>query len=294
MHSFLYFLFSIKVALCSCGAEVKRSGFGRGRPMYTVRKLGQLPMAVNESSGLVFRGVDRHTGQRMFWTHNDSGGKPTLYGVSEQGVLVDSLPLPSLTNVDWEDLAQQDSTALFIGDIGNNANSRQELRIYRVDLKNPLTVNETRFRYAGLTGPTGVYSPHNADSEALIYYNDHLYTVSKNRSPTNRFAKLYRIPARSGAFTATAIDSIYIRSMVTGGAISPDRKTIALVTYGKMFLFGISGDTLTFSKPLSCIRVPRGQTEALCFVSATDLVMSNEKGTLFLLQRKREKNLASQ
>ena len=212
-----------------------------------------------------------------------------LYGVSENGTLIDSLPLPSVTNIDWEDLAQQDSSTLFIGDIGNNANNRQPLTIYPINPATASVLSEIQFRYSHAQGPTGVYSQHNADSEALIYYRNRLYVFSKNRSLTDRYVKLYSMPTLAGSYTVSAQDSVYIKSMVTGGAVSPDGRTFALVTYGKVFLFGITGDMLDVKKPLACIRVPRGQTEAICFISPTDLVMSNEKGKLFLLRRKKGK-----
>lgn len=294
MHSFLSFLFSLKVALCSCGPEVKRSGFTRMRSAYTVNKVGRLPNVVNESSGLAYRGMDSRTKQHLFWTLNDSGGRPTLYGVLESGVLVDSLPLPTLTNVDWEDLAQQDSTALFIADIGNNANNRPALTIYRVDPKNATATGRIQFRYARQSTPTAAFNQHNADSEALIYFRNRLYTFSKNRSLTNRYIKLYQMPVTPGDYTVTSQDSIYSKSMVTGGAISPDGQLFALVTYGKVLLFGITGDTLNFRKPLACLRIPRGQTEAISFVSPTDLIMSNEQGRLFLIRRKNRKITAFQ
>ncbi|OIN60173.1 hypothetical protein [Arsenicibacter rosenii] len=284
MHSFLIFLFTMKVALCSCKTEVKQSGFTRQRSFYEVSRIGQLTNAVNECSGIVYRGIDPATGRRLFWAHNDSGGRPVLYGVTDNGQLVDSLVVAGATNTDWEDIAAQDATTVFIGDIGNNAGSRERLTIYRQPLHGASAPDRITFRYADSEKPADPQR-HNRDSEALICFNGNLYVFSKNRS--GKFVRMYRMPAGAGTYEVSTQDSVYLKSMVTGGAISPDGKQFALVSYGKVFLFGITSDVLTFKQPLACLRIPRGQTEAICYVSPTELVMANEKGKLFLIRPKR-------
>lgn len=281
MHSFLIFLFTMKVALCSCKTEAKRSGLTRQRSFYKVSRIGHLTNPVNECSGIVYRGIDPATGLRLFWTHNDSGGRPVVYGVNEKGRLVDSLVVAGAVNTDWEDIAAQDSTALFIGDIGNNAGSRESLTIYRQPLTGPALPERITFRYADAAKPADPQR-HNRDSEALIQLNGQLYVFSKNRS--GHFVRMYRMPAKAGSYTVTAQDSVYLKSMVTGGAVSPDGRQFALVSYGKVFLFAIAPDGLTFKQPIACLRIPRGQTEAICYVSPTELVMANEKGKLFLIR----------
>lgn len=281
MTSFLLFLFSIKVAFCSCRAENKRSGFRSGRAQYTVSRLGRLAPVVNESSGLVYR-PHRNT----FWTHNDSGGRPTLYEVTRNGSLVDSLPLPQLKNRDWEALTGQDSTALFIGDIGNNANAHRQLRIYRIDPKVPNQFQLITFHYANQQHFPATKDTRNFDSEALFFAKDNLFLVSKNRSQPRRFVNLYRLPAQAGDYAVSPVDSVFLKSMVTDAALSPDGRTLAVLTYGKIFLFEQTAGSISFQHPTRCLRIPRGQTEGITFVTNTDLVMTNESGNLYFIQRK--------
>ncbi|WP_234736491.1 SdiA-regulated domain-containing protein [Tellurirhabdus bombi] len=284
MPSFLIFLFSLKVAFCTCHAENKQSGFRSGRSHYTVKRLGRLPKAINESSGLVYR-----SGSNTFWTHNDSGGRPTLYEVSPNGMLLDSLPLPFLSNIDWEAISQRDSTVLFIGDIGNNQNTRRKLTIYRVRVKQPDQPEVITFQYANQRDFPPAKDTRNFDSEALVYAHDSLFIVSKNRSQPRRPVNLYGMPSQPGDYKLLPKDSVYLKSMVTDASLSPDGKTLAVLTYGKIFLFETKDGEVSFGKPNRCLRIPRGQTEGISFVNNTDFVMSNERGKLFLVKKKQRK-----
>ena len=53
-------------------------------------------------------------------THNDSGDDANLYEIdSLSGTILRTISTANAKNVDWEDLAEND-THLFITDIGNN------------------------------------------------------------------------------------------------------------------------------------------------------------------------------
>lgn len=281
MNDLLLFLFSIKVAFCTCHAENKRSGFRSGRQQYAVRRVGRLASAVNESSGLVHRPA-----RNTFWTHNDSGGRPVLYEVTPEGALVDSLPLAGLTNVDWEALAHQDSTTLFIGDIGNNSNTRRDLAIHRLSLASPARSETIRFHYAGQSAFPPPIKDLNFDSEALFFRHDSLFLLSKNRSWPRRRVNLYGMPARAGQYALVPADSVFIKSMVTDADLSPDGQTLAVLTYGKVLLFKVVVGQSALRYPQQCLRIPRGQTEGISFVNNTDFVLTNERGRVYLVRRK--------
>jgi hypothetical protein len=240
---------------------------------------------VNESSGLARRTTD---GQSV-WTHNDGGGRPTLYGVSlaKPGKLLDSLPFPQLQNVDWEDLAQRDSSRLFIADLGNNANNRPDLVIYSVDPTRATSIETIRLRYADQT--TFPPQARNFDCEAIFYRTDSLFLLSKNRS--GHMVRLYGLPARSGNYALNPLDSVFIKSMVTGAAISPERdggpgKTLAVLTYGKVLFFDLSDRTATrLNRPTGCLRLPRGQAEAITFLTPNELLITNERGRVYRVVR---------
>ena len=284
LHWLLNALFGIKVGFCSCTPEVRRLGVVRVRSHYRMERLAfrgpasRLPSVVNESSG-----VARRTATSV-WTHNDGGGRPTLYAVSltKPGTMLDSLALLQLRNVDWEDLAQQDSSRLFVADLGNNANTRRDLAIHIVDLTSAALPETIRVRYADQTE----FPPRklNFDCEAVFYRSDSLFLLSKNRS--GHTVRLYGVPAKAGSYVLTPLDSVFIKSMVTGAALSTNQKTLAVLTYGKVLFFDLSDQTSTrLNRPTGCLRLPRGQTEAITFMTDNQLLITNERGRMYRLVR---------
>ncbi len=281
MTNILYWLFALKVSLCNCHSERDRSQFQKGKPLYKVTKIGRLPTSISESSGLA-----RVQGKNTFWTHNDGGNSAELFEIDSLGKQISELPLPQLNNEDWEDLAQDEKGGLYIADVGNNSNSRKNLVIYKLKPSQPKNVEKIAIRFADQTKFPPTLKDQNFDCEAVVYDKDKLYLFSKNRSPTNRFVKMYEIPAYAGTYTPAPKDSVYIKSMVTSADISPDRKTLALLTYGKVFLFDIS-EGMSLKKPTYCIKIGKGQVEAILFINNQDFVFTNEhKRELYLVERK--------
>ena len=272
--------FALKVALCGCQPDKQKNGFQKARSAYKVSKIGRLPSIANESSGLA-----RNSSRHSLWTHNDSGGKPELYEIDYEGKLLSTRQVPNARNVDWEDLGQSPEGTIFIGDMGNNANRRQDLAIYIVSPHTNTTESIT-FRYADQRTFPPAEDSLNFDCEAFFYYNSSLYLFSKNRSKTNHFVKMYTLPARPGDYITSARDSIYIKTQVTAADINPSGTTFALLTYGKILLFGIEKGTINFTHPQECIKIGKKQEEALVFVNDTDLVMTNEQGTLYSIKHR--------
>jgi hypothetical protein len=275
-----YVWFVVKALLCGCQADHRQHNVDKVRPNYKITKAGKLPGVVNESSGLA-----RAAGQSTFWTHNDSGGDPELYEIALDGTLVSTLALPQVPNVDWEDLAQSPEGTLYIGDTGNNSNTRRTLQIYAVDPATAAT-ETISFRYAARdpaeTGGGGPYF----DSEALFYFNQKLYFFSKTKAKTTQYLKLYELPARAGEYVVSPIDSLLVQGQVTAADISPDGRTFALLTYGSVLLFGVNDGTINFREPRECIRLVKKQTEAIVFLNNTDLLVTNEQRQMFRLTRR--------
>src|SRR3712207_6165966 len=113
--------------LCGCAADRKHAGFQVNEPKYRVEKIGRMAkQQVKESSGL-----ELAPDETAFWTHADSGNPPKIYRVNTAGKLLQTYDIPNTTNLDWEDLAKDNQGYLYIGDFGNNSNTRKDLRIYR-------------------------------------------------------------------------------------------------------------------------------------------------------------------
>ena len=85
-----------------------------------------LPETIMETSALIYWSGG-------LWTLNDSGNEPELYKFDTlTGQISQTIAISGAQNVDWEDLAQ-DETRIFIGDFGNNLGNRTDLKIYVVE-----------------------------------------------------------------------------------------------------------------------------------------------------------------
>lgn len=267
-------MFAIETVLCTCNPDKRKNGFEKVKSHYKINKIGTLPTVANESSGMA------RTGKGTFWTHNDSGGKTELYEIDSTGNLLSTKVIPDSENTDWEDLTQDENGNIYIGDFGNNGNTRRSFTVYRTS-PNGTDSEKILFNYADQKEFPPSKDQLNFDCEAFFHHKDNLYLFSKNRSPKNHFVRLYQLPAQKGNYSITPIDSIEIKTQVTSADISPDGKTFALLTYGKILLFGINDGMINFRKPKGCFRFVRRQAEALIFISNTEMIVTNEQQQIF-------------
>ncbi|PKK36357.1 hypothetical protein BWI96_10825 [Siphonobacter sp. SORGH_AS_0500] len=238
-----------------------------------------MPAVANENSGLATA-----SGKPTFWTHNDSGGKPELYEVDSVGNLLYTWALPDLQNKDWEELSRDPQGNIYIGDTGNNTNTRKDLCIYKVSDSHSSTKAEKSHTITLTKRIFRRRSPKKLLTAKLFLCQRQLVPLSKNwGKPT---AKLYTLPARAGDYTAVLKDSIRLNGMITAADISPDQQTFAVLTYGKVFFFAIEEKKIDFKHPLSCLKIGRGQVEALVFVTNHDLLVTNEKGKIYKITRR--------
>lgn len=276
-----------KTLLCGCGPDVRRYDFNKVRSKYTIDKIAVLPPAVVESSGLA-----SSTDGSAFWTHNDGGSPPFLFRVGLDGKLIEERNLEGIPHRDWEELAQDSSGRLFVGDIGNNSNARTDLSISILEAgweagKDEVLKKTITFRYGLQTGFPEEKKYRNFDSEAFFFHNDSLFLFSKNTGKKPRYTMLYKFPATAGDYTLYPSDSIKINETVTGADISPDGKQFVLLTYGKMFFFDIVSSNVDFSQPAFCLKKYLGQSEAILYQNKDTLLITNEKGKVFRVSKKR-------
>jgi len=287
-NKIVYWLFGLKTSLCNCYTEVAREGFQDARPLYEITQTGHLPPAVTESSGLA-----RVEGKETFWTHNDGGGKPEIYEIDLAGNLKSSCELRGVQNVDWEDLATDGQGNLLIGDFGNNQNTRQNLRIYRINLHDLTKSELIQFRYGSQTQFPPRRQERIFDCEAFFAHGDSLYLFSKNRGGDNQ-VRMYSLPNQPGNYVLEPKTQTRIEQQVTAASVAPDGKTFALLTYGKLLFFEITNGQINFDTPLYCLKLARRQTEGLAFVNNTDVLVSNESGEVFLVVKNRALGVSSQ
>jgi hypothetical protein len=190
---------------------------------------------INEASGM----VRSHT-QDLLWMHNDSGDSARLFAVGLEGSLIAEVQLDGVVALDWEDLAlgpgPNPGDHLYAGDIGDNAEIRPWVTVYRVP--EPAEVAQLgadpivlgNWDALDLTYPDG---PHNAETLLVDPSTGDLFIVTKGAE-----TKLYRRPApiSDGELEALA-DPNYPSAITTGGDISPLGDFIAVRGYPDAFLW---------------------------------------------------------
>ncbi|MFT5822719.1 MAG: hypothetical protein ACI8ZM_003976 [Crocinitomix sp.] len=207
----------------------------------TVSTVVPLDGTVSETSGLIWI-------EGRLITHNDSGGGHYLYEIDTvDGEVIRTVVVANAASSDWEDICY-DADYIYVGDFGNNAGTRTDLRIFRLSITDYLTTpNDTvycdtiAFNYADQVDfEPGVYTT-NYDAEAIIAYNDSLYLFSKNWG--NLQTNVYSIPKEPGDYTVSIVDNFDTDGLVTGAAYDADKNEILLCGYNFItpFLFFIKG-----------------------------------------------------
>src|ERR1041384_8744014 len=89
--------------------------------------------AVSESSGL----AASRLAPGAYWTHNDSGDGPFVYAFDTRGDSLGVFRVAGAQARDWEDMAagpgpERGKSYLYLGDIGDNDETRDEVVVYRV------------------------------------------------------------------------------------------------------------------------------------------------------------------
>lgn len=232
-----------------------------------------------------------------YWTHNDGGGRPVLYRFNSSGLLLDTLIISNVKNIDWEDLARDDSGNIYIGDFGNNFNDRTNLRIIKLNHDSILyssgktSAEIISFKYPDQAALPPSNSNLNFDCEAFIHSGDSLYLFTKNISTSKNsgYTKQYRIPDTGGSFTADLVDSFYLNEPVTSADILGQDTSLVLLTYFSVFLFhGFRSNDFFSVAPKQFQFRSLTQKEAVLFKDSSHLLITDEKvfgtgGKLYLI-----------
>ena len=241
-----------------------------------------LSTTLNETSGLIWW-------NNRIWTHNDSGNDAAFYAMkASSNAITATVTVTNATNVDWEDIAQ-DSSFIYIGDFGNNAQgNRTDLKIYKVAKADVLagdavTATVINFSYSDQTDftPKGNNNT-NFDCEALIAYGDSLFLFSKDW--VDNKTRLYKLPKTPGIFQAINIGELNIQGLITGAEVVPDKRVIVLTGYSNTIspfiylLYDFTGNKFfNADKRKVILNESFTQTEGICAKSTTAFFVSNEK-----------------
>jgi hypothetical protein len=243
---------------------------------------------VEEPSALV--ASVRHPG--VLWTLGDSGTAATVFGLDRRGAVVARLHVQGVVNVDWEELAIDAEGGLYIADLGNNANTRRDLRVHRVMEPEALgdhhvtPVDAIHIAYAdqrAFPDPAAL----NFDAEAVVHDGTTLWVWTKHRS--DNWTTAYRLPAvwpddlavlsPMGTFDLGP-HPVDATGRLTAASLSPDGQWLALLAYHGLWVLPRPADGVSWWTQTPTVHrldvVRAGQIEAVAWY-AGGLVLLNER-----------------
>lgn len=273
---------------------------------------------ITEMSGI----VKSRRRDNLFWVHNDSGDSPRIFALDGDGNSVlptysrftaygdapergkeqwQGFPVLYAQAVDWEDIAIDDKY-IYIADIGNNANDRKDLVIYLVSEIDPTASTRSAVVKAlPVAYPEQTEFPpeqRHFDSESIFVSAGKLYVITKHRGGGMtglgwaEGANLYRLDTQytDKPNLLTRVDSHPTLTAASGADLSPDGRTLAVITYTNLYLFRVAagdqwfsgGSERVFALDTSVFR----QAEAIAWESDDSLVVTNEQGDLFRIDVK--------
>lgn len=283
------FFISLCISLISC--------FTLQAQIENITEKYDLPSTISETSGLLF-----FNGKLI--THNDSGDAANLYELDTiTGNILRTITINNATNVDWEDITQDD-TYIYIGDFGNNSNgNRQDLKIYRI-LKSDYTNNTSvasetiTFNYEDQTDFTSQPNNTNFDAEAISTYKEGLVIFTKNWKDNT--VNAYTIPKTIGNHSAKKVSSYNSNGLITGSTYNKEDDSFLLCGYtnqtGEPFLVHIKVNGILNDDIFSGIiertdinpTLGTSQVEGITLISGKKYFLSREKVTTpnFVLNQK--------
>ena len=231
---------------------------------FIVTKLGaqiivsetDLPISVYETSGLEIINND-------LITINDSGNPSNLYYLNEEGEILFRRMFNELKNNDWEDLSA-DEEFIYIADIGNNFDTRENLRI----IKTPINPDNNTFELINFYYPEqddfSFKQLSSYDAEGLISFGDFLLIFTKNRA--KKITELYRLPKKAGNYEAELIGEINVESIVTAADYSYEMKLLVLTStfdFNEYFIITIENfdPSKLNNKKINKLKIPIGKTQ---------------------------------
>ncbi|NAS12964.1 hypothetical protein [Poritiphilus flavus] len=254
-------------------------GIGFCASQEIVSSRGDLPSAVQETSGLIF-----HNGKLV--THNDSGDEAVLYEIDTTDLAISRMvTLDNANHTDWEDITA-DESYIYVGDIGNNLGDRTELTVYRIakedyDVSDNVTAEAIKFSYED--EPDFMEGEEPAwDAEALVAYKEELLIFTKQ--PQDGNTGVYSIPKVPGNHTARRIAGYNANGLITGATFNASESELYLVGYSIQlvpFLVRIpdlNGDfNFTTGTERLQLTLNFGQVEAITHSSGNQYYLSSER-----------------
>jgi hypothetical protein len=189
------------------------------------------------------------------WVANDGGNAADLHAIGLRGGLQATFHVAGVANTDWEDLAAFDLEGrhyLLIADTGDNGGLRKTLQLHVIEEPGALADGTVRPAWSiAFRWPDG---PRDCEAVAVDAERGEILLVSKRRQPpelwslplrprdrsllvARRLGHLAGVPQPDAEALREDARAARIRNQVTAADLSPDGRTLAVLTYHDVLLY---------------------------------------------------------
>ena len=229
----------------------------------------------------------------VFWTLSDSGNKTEIIPVRSDGSTAvwgaKGIPIKGSKNYDWEALTGDAEGNMIVADVGNNISNRRQLNLYLFKEPSAQNPEVAEVKTISFIWPDQKEFPDpelKHDCESVFKIKGNIYFLTKHRRDT--FTEFWRIdiPQANQPAQLTKIAQFDAKGMVTDASVSPDGKSLAILTYRAVWVITlpVAGENifngLMVYAPLSP-PVLSWQIEGCAWLDTKTLLVGSEQGDLF-------------
>lgn len=206
---------------------------------------------LSEISGLA--ASRRH--RDVLWLHDDGGNPARLFAVDTGGQRLATFRLEGVPKTDWEDIAAFEldgRSYLLVADVGDNGGLRKTLQLHVVE--EPVRIENARLKPAWSIAFRWPDGARDCEAVTVDAARGQILLISKKRQPPELFTLPLR-PAGTQLLTAAQVgrlagvpqaDAQSLRrsprrarlvGQVTAVDVSPDGRTLAVMTYRYLLLY---------------------------------------------------------
>jgi hypothetical protein len=192
-------------------------------------------------------------------------------------------------NYDWEALTGDADGNMVVADVGNNISNRRQLNLYLFKEPSAQNPEVTEVKTIPFIWPDQKEFPDpdlKHDCESIFKIRGNIYFLTKHRRDT--FTELWRIdiPKSNAQANLTKVAQFDAKGMVTDASVSPDGKSLAILTYRAVWVITlpVAGENI-FNGPMLYAPlsppVLSWQIEGCAWLDAQTLLVGSEQGDLF-------------
>ncbi|MDW7694181.1 hypothetical protein R9C00_05480 [Flammeovirgaceae bacterium SG7u.111] len=225
---------------------------------------------INEASGI----ATSVSFKNAIWTHNDSGGKNSLFLLDKAGKHLAEFVLEGIENRDWEDIAvgpgpTEGTNYIYLAETGDNQAQYEGKYIYRFAEPESYTGSVKPDTIHEIETLSFSYPDGNRDAETIMVnpLNKDIYIVSKREDNVH----FYRAAFPQSTTKTFPLEKLGVLPFynVTAGDISPDGKELLLKNYYNIYYWKVKEgnipNTMLKTDAVRLTYEPESQGESIAF-----------------------------